>query len=527
MSATVQNEHELLAVLDFGSQYGQLIARRARELGVYAELFAPDTAAAVLRGRGARAVILSGGPDSAAAQDSRSVDPALYRAGLPVLGICYGAQRMAHDLGGESGPGAQGEFGPATLRLAEAARARDMAHGNLLVDLRDGATVWMSHADRVVRLPPSFSVLASTAGAPIAAFADAGRRLYGVQFHPEVMHTEGGRAVLERFLKDVAGFRADWSMQAFAEEAVAAMRTQVGERSHAIVALSGGVDSSVATALAARALGGRLTAIFVDHGLLRQGESDQVMAAMGALGVQVRRVDASARFLAALEGVADPEQKRKTIGTLFVRVFEQAAREAAEGGAAFLVQGTLYPDVVESGNGQSQTIKSHHNVGGLPPDIALSLVEPLRSLFKDEVRALGRSLGLPETIVARQPFPGPGLAVRVAGPVTSEALEILRRADRVVCDEIEGAGLAQDLFQYFAILLAPLRAVGVMGDNRTYGMPVVVRAVASEDGMTADRGRLPEEVLSRIASRLSNEVAGVGRVLLDLTTKPPGTIEWE
>ena len=513
--------HELLAVLDFGSQYGQLIARRAREQGVYAELFAPDTSLETLVARGVRALILSGGPDSAAEQGARAVDPAVYTAGLPVLGICYGAQRMALDLGGASGPGTDGEFGPAVLRRLETAQP------GLVADIADGAVVWMSHRDRVTALPDGFVAAASTPGAPLAAFGHAGRRLYGVQFHPEVGHTQGGSALLRRFLRDVAGFRGDWSMDAFADEAVQAIRDQVGGEGRAIVALSGGVDSSVATALAARALGDRLTAIFVDHGLLRLGESDQVMAAMAVLGVRVHRVEASDRFLDALDGVADPERKRRIIGTLFVRIFEEEARREAHGGARFLVQGTLYPDVVESGTGQSQTIKSHHNVGGLPEDLDLALVEPLRWLFKDEVRRLGRHLGLPAAIVGRQPFPGPGLAVRIAGPVTREHLDVLRRADRVVCDEIEAAGLAPSLFQYFAILLAPLRAVGVMGDNRTYGMPVVVRAVASEDGMTADRGALPDAVLGRISSRLSNEVAGVGRVLYDLTTKPPGTIEWE
>lgn len=516
--------HELLAVLDFGSQYGQLIARRARELGVYAELFAPDTRADALVERGARAAILSGGPDSADAQGARTVDPAVYGA-MPVLGICYGAQRMALDLGGQSGRGEEGEFGP--VQVALVAPRGPAAAPALLADMRDGATVWMSHRDRVLALPPGFVHLAQTPGAPYAAFADPARRLYGVQFHPEVGHTEGGREVLGRFLREVAGFRGDWSMDRFADEAVDAIQAQVGATARALVALSGGVDSSVAAALAARALGDRLTAIFVDHGLLRMDEGDQVMAAMAALGVAVRRVDAQDRFLGALEGVAEPEAKRRIIGTLFIRVFEEEARREQAGGAGYLVQGTLYPDVVESGTGQSQTIKSHHNVGGLPADLGLSLVEPLRLLFKDEVRRLGRRLGLPDAVVARQPFPGPGLAVRIAGPVTADALTLLREADRVVCDEIERAGLGPSLFQYFAILLAPLRAVGVMGDNRTYGMPVVVRAVASEDGMTADRARLPDAVLGRIASRLGNEVAGVGRVLYDLTTKPPGTIEWE
>ncbi len=522
MTPAKASGHELLAVLDFGSQYGQLIARRARELGVYAELFAPDTSVAALRARGARAVILSGGPDSADAQGARTVDRQVYDA-LPTLGICYGAQRMALDLGGASGRGEEGEFGPVPItRTAAGAQPP-----SLLGAMADGSTVWMSHTDRVHALPPGFVSLAHTPAAPYAAFADPARRLYAVQFHPEVGHTQGGRELLRRFLIDVAGFAGDWSMVGFADEAVTAIRTEVGPERRALVALSGGVDSSVAAALSARALGDRLTAIFVDHGLLRMDEGDQVMTAMTALGVRVRRVDAQTRFLTALDGVADPERKRRIIGTQFVRVFEEESRREAEGGAGVLVQGTLYPDVVESGNGQSQTIKSHHNVGGLPEDLGLELVEPLRLLFKDEVRALGRALGLPEAIVSRQPFPGPGLAVRIAGPVTAEALALLREADRVVCDEIEAAGLAPSLFQYFAVLLAPLRAVGVMGDNRTYGMPVVVRAVVSEDGMTADRARLPDAVLGRIASRLSNEVRGVGRVLYDLTTKPPGTIEWE
>jgi GMP synthase (glutamine-hydrolysing) len=510
--------HERLAVVDFGAQYGQLICRRARELGVFAELVDPAVPLSELQARGVRAVILSGGPDSVLAEGARGVDPALWRSDLPVLGICYGAQLMARDLGGRVAAAPAREFGPARVELTDAGRACPVTAP---LGLAGGDVVWMSHADRVEAPPPGHALYASTPSAPAAAFGD-GRRI-AVQFHPEVVHTPRGAEVLAAFLHGVAGLSGDWTMASFAREEVRRIRQRVGD-GRAIVALSGGVDSAVAAALAHRALGDRLTAIFVDHGLLRLGEADEVGAAMAGLGVRLVRVEAADRFLSRLAGVTDPEAKRRIVGEQFVRVFEAEARRL--GRVDFLVQGTLYPDVVESGDGRSSRIKSHHNVGGLPADLGLGLVEPLRLLFKDEVRRLARELGLGEAIAARQPFPGPGLAVRVAGEVTAERLDIVRQADAIVRTEVEAAGLAASLFQYFAALL-PVRAVGVMGDRRTYGYAVVVRAVTSEDGMTGDWARLGDDLLARIASRIGNEVEGVGRVLYDLTTKPPGTIEWE
>lgn len=517
--------HALVAILDFGSQYGQLIARRVRELGLYSEIFPPDVPAAALRARGARAVILSGGPDSVHQAGSRTVDPAMYAGDLPVLGICYGAQRMAQDLGGRSGPGEQGEFGPARIkRVGQAAADRD-----ILADLADGATVWMSHADRVLVLPEGFVNLGATDGAPYAAFVHVTRPWAGVQFHPEVAHTEHGRDVLRRFLTGIAGLVPDWELGGWVEDTVAELARAMPD-GRAIVALSGGVDSAVAAALTARAIGERLTAVFVDHGLLRLGEADAVMASMARLGVRVRRVDAAGRFLPHLAGVVDPEEKRRRIGRDFGTVLREAAAAEAEGGARYLVQGTLYPDVVESGQGQSAVIKTHHNVGALPADLGLSVVEPLRLLFKDEVRRVGEILGLPPAMVHRQPFPGPGLAVRIAGEVTEERLAVLRACDARVTEELERLQEREGtrfLFQFFAVLLADARSVGVLGDQRLYGYPVVIRAVVSEDAMTARAARLPWEVLERLATRLPNEVPGVTRVLYDLTTKPPGTIEWE
>jgi GMP synthase (glutamine-hydrolysing) len=510
-----------VAIVDLGSQYGQLIARRVRELGVFSQIFPPHVSAQELVRQGARAVVLSGGPDSAYHGSARQVDPQLYRSGLAVLGICYGAQRMAQDLGGEVAPGEVGEFGPVVLRRLEVGQEPD-----LLADFPPEDTVWMSHADRVTRLPPGFRCLASTPGAPLAVFAHAEGRLWGVQFHPEVAHTRHGRQLLARFLFDVAGLSPNWRLGDFAQAQVEQLKARMAQ-GRAVVALSGGVDSAVAAVLAARAVGDRLTAVFVDHGLMREGEAQEVVDRMSALGVRLRLVPAKAAFLSALRGVVDPEEKRRIVGREFGRVLRQAAQEEAQGGARYLVQGTLYPDVVESGQGESQVIKTHHNVGGLPRDLGLEVVEPLRLLFKDEVREVGRLLGLPREVVERQPFPGPGLAVRIAGEVTLDRLEILRRADRIVREEVEAAGLAPKLFQYFAVLLPGAPAVGVQGDRRTYGMSVVVRAVTSEDAMTAAAATLPPEVLGRIASRIPAEVSGVTRVLYDLTTKPPGTIEWE
>lgn len=522
--------HALVAILDFGSQYGQLIARRVREIGLLSEIFPPDITLAALQERGTRAVILSGGPDSVHQAGSRTVDPAVYASGLPVLGICYGAQRMAQDLGGRSGPGEQGEFGPALLTRTLGGRAGVLATQgrDLLEDLPPEATVWMSHADRVTVLPAGFEDLASTPGAPHAAFVHTSLPLAAVQFHPEVAHTDKGRDILHRFLIGLAGLSPDWELTGWVEDAVSDLRSAMPE-GRAIVALSGGVDSAVAAALTARAIGERLTAVFVDHGLLRLGESDAVMASMTRLGVHVRRVEAKDRFLSHLEGIVDPEEKRRRIGRDFGEVLRDAAAAEAQGGARYLVQGTLYPDVVESGQGHSAVIKTHHNVGALPKDLGLGVVEPLRRLFKDEVRQVGAILGLPTSMVQRQPFPGPGLAVRIAGEVTPERLDILRQCDARVTEELERCERegGPALFQFFAALLPDARAVGVLGDQRLYGVPVVIRAVSSEDAMTARAARIPWPVLERLAVRLPNEVPGVTRVLYDLTTKPPGTIEWE
>ena len=525
-------DHARVGILDFGSQYGQLIARRVREVGLLSEIFPPDASVETLRARGVRAVILSGGPDSAHTAGARRVDPSLYRSGLAVLGICYGAQRMAQDLGGRSGSGEHGEFGPATLTRVVPGRGLPDESGpalRLLEDLPNCATVWMSHADRVLELPPEFENLASTPGAPLAAFAHRRLPLAAVQFHPEVAHTERGLEILRRFLTDGAGLTPDWELSGWVDDAVQSLWQAMPE-GRAIVALSGGVDSAVAAALAARAVGDRLTAVFVDHGLLRRGEGDSVMESMGRLGVRVRRVDAADRFLPHLRGVTDPEEKRRRIGRDFGEVLRVAAEEEAQGGARYLVQGTLYPDVVESGQGQSAVIKTHHNVGALPEDLGLKVVEPLRLLFKDEVRQVGEILGLPPSMVHRQPFPGPGLAVRIAGEVTPERLHLLRECDARVTEELERMTPEDGepgLFQFFAVLLPEARAVGVLGDQRLYGYPVVLRAVTSEDAMTARAARIPWQVLEHLSVRLPNEVPGVTRVLYDLTTKPPGTIEWE
>lgn len=514
-----------VAILDFGSQYGQLIARRVREVGLLSEILPPDTSLEALREQGVRAVILSGGPDSVHHAGSRTVDAALYSSGLPVLGICYGAQRMAQDMGGRSGPGGQGEFGPAVLTVSRGAHP----DRNLLRDLQPAATVWMSHADRVLELPPGFENLGSTPGAPYAAFIHPTRPLAAVQFHPEVAHTDHGRDLIRRFLTEIAGLVPDWELTGWVESAVRDLE-RLMPRGRAVVALSGGVDSAVAAALTAKAIGDRLTAVFVDHGLLRLGEGDAVMASMARLGVRVRRIDAKDRFLPHLAGVLDPEEKRRRIGRDFGEVLRDAAAEETQGGARYLVQGTLYPDVVESGQGQSAVIKTHHNVGGLPSDLGLEIVEPLRLLFKDEVRQVGEILGLPPSMVHRQPFPGPGLGVRIAGEVTEERLEILRQCDVRVTAALESCTEGRKgpgLFQFFAVLLPDARAVGVLGDQRLHGYPVVIRAVTSEDAMTARAARIPWDCLEGLAVQLPNEVPGVTRVLYDLTTKPPGTIEWE
>ncbi len=516
-------EHDVVVVVDFGAQYAQLIARRVREARVFSEVWPHTAPAEAIMARRPKAIILSGGPQSVYAPGAPQVDPDLFAAGVPTFGICYGFQAMAAALGGDVARTGLREFGRTPARV--------QVPGVLLSGLAGDLAVWMSHGDAVASAPAGFTALASSAGAPVAAFEDPGRRFAGVQWHPEVLHTQAGQQVLEHFLFDLAGCTPDWTPANIVDDSVAAIRARVGTK-HAICGLSGGVDSAVAAALVQRAIGDQLTCVFVDHGLLRAGEAEQVERDfVAATGVELKVVDAAARFLQTLAGVGEPEAKRKVIGTEFIRAFERAAREVVgetEGEVEFLVQGTLYPDVVESGGGEgAATIKSHHNVGGLPEDLRFALVEPLRTLFKDEVRAVGAELGLPAAMVARQPFPGPGLAIRIIGDVTAERLEILRAADAIARAEATAAGLDAEVWQFPVVLLADVRSVGVQGDGRTYGHPVVLRPVTSEDAMTADWARLPYEVLERISTRITNEVAQVNRVVLDITSKPPGTIEWE
>jgi GMP synthase (glutamine-hydrolysing) len=504
-------------VVDFGAQYAQLIARRVRDAHVYSEIVPRSMPVAEMLERKPAAIILSGGPASVHVDGAPSIDPAVYDAGVPVLGICYGAQLVALQLGGEVQRTGGGEYGRTPVTRAPAPTV-------LLADLPEEQVAWMSHGDAITRAPDGFVVTAASPGAPVAALEDRDRAIYGVQFHPEVVHTERGQEVLAAFLFDVCGCRPSWTNTNIIDEAVDEIRAQVGAE-RVICGLSGGVDSAVAAALVHRAIGDQLTCVFVDTGLLRLGEPDQVEETFRRqFHVDLIHAKAADRFLEALAGVTEPEEKRKLIGATFIRVFEEVARELQD--VRFLVQGTLYPDIVESGGGDNATIKSHHNVGGLPGDMAFDLVEPLRSLFKDEVRAIGEELGLPDDIVWRQPFPGPGLAVRIIGDVTPERLETLRQADHVVLEELRRAGLERDIWQSFAVLPA-VRTVGVMGDGRTYEYPVIVRAVTSEDAMTADWARLPHDLLERIASRIINEVPGVNRVAYDITSKPPGTIEWE
>jgi GMP synthase (glutamine-hydrolysing) len=509
-------DYDTVLVVDFGAQYAQLIARRVREAHVYSEIVPASTTAGEMLARKPKGVILSGGPKSVYAPSAPSVDGGLFASGVPVLGICYGAQLLTLLLGGEVARTGTAEFGRTPL-LARA--------GSVLMDRWDASTeVWMSHADSIVGAPEGFTVTAATAEVAVAAFEDPGRGLYGVQFHPEVVHTKRGQELLRRFLFEVCECRPSWTHASVIESQVEAVRAQVGA-GHVLCALSGGVDSAVAAALVHKAVGDQLTAVFVDTGLMRSGEGEQVEATcLKQFTLDLVHVKASDRFFRALAGLTDPEEKRKAVGQLFIRLFEEVALE--RGDARYLVQGTLYPDVIESGTVDAATIKSHHNVGGLPEEMDLELVEPLRLLFKDEVRAIGEELGLPAEIVWRQPFPGPGLAVRVVGEVTPERVEILRAADAIVLEEIRRAGLGDRLWQWFAVLPA-VRSVGVMGDERTYAYPIVIRAVTSEDAMTADWARLPYEVLERISSRVINEVRGVNRVAYDVTSKPPGTIEWE
>jgi len=514
-------ETPLVLVVDYGAQYAQLIARRVREAQVYSEIVPSSTPVADIIAREPAAVILSGGPASVYAEGAPAVDPALFDAGIPVLGLCYGFQAMARALGGEVAHDGTREYGRTEITIT--------APGALHDGLPTRHPVWMSHGDSVVRAPEGFTVTARSSRVEVAAFEDLERRLAGVQYHPEVGHSPYGQEVLRRFLRDVAGIRPSWTTASIIDDTVAAIREQVGD-GRAICGLSGGVDSAVAAALVQRAIGDRLTCVFVDHGLLRAGEREQVERDfVAATGAKLHTAHEADRFLAALAGVTDPEQKRKIIGREFIRAFEAATAEIAAGEpVGFLVQGTLYPDVVESGGGSgTATIKSHHNVGGLPEDLEFELVEPLRSLFKDEVRKVGAELGLPAEIVNRQPFPGPGLAIRIIGEVTHDRLETLRAADAIVREELTSAGLDSEIWQCPVVLLADVRSVGVQGDGRTYGHPIVLRPVSSEDAMTADWTRLPYDVVERISTRITNEVAEVNRVVMDVTSKPPGTIEWE
>jgi len=510
-------EERPVLVLDLGGQYAQLIARRVREARVYSELVGHRITADEVARRKPLALILSGGPASVYAHGAPSVDPAIFELGVPTLGICYGMQLMARDLGGQVDATGISEYGKAELEADES---------GLFRDLPAEQTVWMSHGDSVKAPPAGSRVVARSPSTPIAAFEDDERKLYGVQFHPEVVHTPHGQQILKNFLYDLADAPPAWTPAAVIEEQVERIRAQVGSE-RVICGLSGGVDSAVAALLVHKAVGDQLTCVFVDHGLLRANEAEQVVETFGGhFHVPLVHVRAEDRFLTRLEGVEDPEQKRKIVGEEFIRVFEEEARRL--GDARFLVQGTLYSDVIESGgeDGVAATIKSHHNVGGLPADMRMELVEPLRLLFKDEVRRVGEELGLPERMVWRQPFPGPGLAIRIIGEVTAERLQILREADAILQEEIRKAGLYRELWQSFAVLPA-IRSVGVQGDERTYAYPVVIRAVTSEDAMTADWARLPYDVLDAISSRIVNEVAGVNRVALDLSSKPPATIEWE
>lgn len=512
-------------VVDFGAQYAQLIARRVREARVFSEVIPHTATAEDIKARDPLALVLSGGPSSVYADGAPQLDPALFDLGVPVFGICYGFQAMAQALGGTVAHTGTSEYGRTELKVLG---------GELHSGLPSVQPVWMSHGDAVTAAPDGFEVVASSAGAQVAGFENRARRLAGVQYHPEVMHSPHGQQVLSRFLHDFAGLGADWTAANIAEALVEQVRAQIGD-GHAICGLSGGVDSAVAAALVQRAIGDRLTCVFVDHGLLREGERAQVQRDfVAATGANLVTVDAADTFLDALAGVTNPEGKRKIIGRQFIRAFEGAVRDivgdnASDGsGVDFLVQGTLYPDVVESGGGSgTANIKSHHNVGGLPGDLKFKLVEPLRLLFKDEVRAVGRELGLPEEIVARQPFPGPGLGIRIVGEVTAQRLDTLRRADSIAREELTAAGLDSLIWQCPVVLLGDVRSVGVQGDNRTYGHPIVLRPVTSEDAMTADWTRVPYEVLERISTRITNEVAEVNRVVLDITSKPPGTIEWE
>ncbi|MGR4010714.1 glutamine-hydrolyzing GMP synthase [Leucobacter sp. 1207-22] len=527
MAEQTGTAHRPVLVVDFGAQYAQLIARRVREAGVYSELVPHSITAAEVAEKQPLAIMMSGGPSSVYEDGAPQFDPAIFDLGIPMFGMCYGFQVMAHTLGGVVSETGDREYGRIEADLVAGG-------GALLGGLPESQNVWMSHGDSVSQAPEGFEVLASTALTPVAAFGSPEKRMYGVQWHPEVKHSEHGQAMIEKFLHEIAGIPADWTAGNVIAEQIESIRAQVGD-ARVISALSGGVDSAVSTALVHKAIGDQLTAVFVDHGLLRKGEREQVERDyVASTGVKLITVDAADTFLGHLEGVTDPETKRKIIGREFIRAFEKvqldlvAEAKASGEKVKFLVQGTLYPDVVESGGGSgTANIKSHHNVGGLPEDLDFELIEPLRALFKDEVREIGRELGIPEEIVGRQPFPGPGLGIRIVGEVTRDRLEVLREADAIAREELTAAGLDQTIWQCPVVLLADVRSVGVQGDHRTYGHPIVLRPVSSEDAMTADWTRVPYDVLARISNKITNQVPEVNRVVLDVTSKPPGTIEWE
>ncbi len=510
------NQHEMIVVLDFGGQYNQLIARRIRDLGVYSELLPFNTTADKLRELAPKGIVFSGGPASVYAEGAPTIDPAIYDLGIPIFGICYGMQLMTHQQGGKVEPAHKREYGKSDV---------DFVEGSALVKgLETRQTVWMSHGDHVTELPTGFRVDASTEHAPVAAMSDPDRKFFAVQFHPEVRHSVYGNEMIRNFLFGVCDCKGDWTMGSFIEDMVQDIRNEVGDKK-VLCALSGGVDSSVVAILLHKAIGPQLTCMFIDHGLLRKDEGESVMETfVGKFDMNVVKIDASERFLGNLKGVEDPEQKRKIIGTEFIRVFEEESAKFDD--FTFLAQGTLYTDIVESGTATAQTIKSHHNVGGLPKDMKFKLIEPLKTLFKDEVRKVGAECGLPEAIVMRQPFPGPGLAIRVLGEVTDEKLKIVRESDAILRDEIAKAGLDREIWQYFTAL-PNMKSVGVMGDGRTYSHTVGIRAVTSIDGMTADWARIPFDVLEKISNRIVNEVENVNRIVYDITSKPPATIEWE
>jgi len=519
MTSAVSSPDQVVFVVDFGAQYAQLIARRVRELNVYSEIVSHAITAAEVAERKPSAIILSGGPKSVHIEGAPRLDADIYQLGIPILGICYGSQLIVHQLGGRVVRNEQGEYGRTTLEQSSGVTSELLA-----TSTSESSTVWMSHFDAIETVPEGFTAVASTANAPVAVLECPERCIWGVQYHPEVGHTDGGQELLRRFVHDLAGCEPSWTMDSIIESSVEAIRVQVGD-GRAICGLSGGVDSAVAAAMVHKAIGHRLTCVYVDTGLMRLGESEEVVDTFRRhQGIELIDVRAGERFFERLTGVTDPEEKRKTIGELFIRLFEESSGGLED--ADFLVQGTLYPDVIESGSDTAAKIKSHHNVGGLPDDLQFELVEPLRNLFKDEVRAVGSQLGLPDEIVWRQPFPGPGLGVRIIGEVTPDKVAILQEADAIVRHEIEEAGLGREIWQAFAVL-ADIRSVGVMGDERTYAYPIIIRAVTSDDAMTADWARLPHDLLERMSNRIINEVDGINRVVYDITSKPPGTIEWE